>query len=323
MADRVNDQHWMDLAAEVAASGYPMPNPHVGCVLVKDGVEVGRGFHDHAGGPHAEVVALGQAGSKAQGATAYVTLEPCNHTGRTGPCSQALIEAKVARVVIGVADPNPVASGGVAVLRGAGIEVDFIDNPASAEACNRWWLTAIKQGRPYLVLKAAVGLDGRLALPDGTSKWITSEPARTAGHVLRARCGAVLVGARTFVLDRPELTARIPGVVNQPRRLVWDPQQSISEADLNGFSRLTASEPQALLEELFQIGVRGLLIEGGAVTLSKFVDSGLVNQVDLFVAPKVLGEGPTWFSGQAKIQELGLALRHVEQLGPDAHLCFF
>jgi len=221
----ITDRAAMARALELAARGRGTvaPNPLVGAVVVRDGRVVGEGWHRVAGGPHAEVAALADAGPPAAGSTVFVTLEPCAHTGRTGPCTTALLAAGVARVVVAVADPNPVAAGGAEVLRAAGVpvEVGLLGDEAARQ--NRAFLFAVTRGRPLVVLKAAVSLDGRIAAADGTSRWITGPQARARAHELRADAGAVLVGAGTAVADDPRLTVRLPGwAVRQPLRVVLD-----------------------------------------------------------------------------------------------------
>jgi diaminohydroxyphosphoribosylaminopyrimidine deaminase / 5-amino-6-(5-phosphoribosylamino)uracil reductase len=309
----------MRRAIELSRGGFPAPNPHVGCVLERDGQIAGEGFHQFAGGSHAEVVALQNAGEAARGATAYVTLEPCNHQGLTPPCSLALIEAGVARVAIACADPNPKAAGGAAVLRDAGIEV--VEGVLEDEAAkvNRQFLTAMRLSRPFVVAKAAISLDGRIALPSGESKWITGDEARQEAHRLRAQCGCVLVGRGTVEADNPLLTARLEGVVNQPLRVVLDPQGSL-RGDENVFTGEGESvhivrraqrpnqielevegglfSPQDILAALRAKKQTGVLIEGGSKTIAGFLDAGLVDRLELFVAPRLLGAGPSWFESR-------------------------
>lgn len=293
----------MRRAIALSRRGMPAPNPHVGCVIVRDGEVVGEGYHHYTGDLHAEANALNAAGEAARGATAYVTLEPCNHFGRQPPCSEALIAAGVARVIVACPDPNPKAAGGLAKVAAAGIETKIGFLEAEAAAVNQQFLFAVRHRRPRVVLKAAASLDGRIALPSGESQWITGEAARKEGHRLRVECGAVLVGRRTVELDDPQLTARIPGVVNQPLRVVLDPH-----ARLKGTERVfDASAPTrhvtgpidlpALLSDLYESGVKGLLVEGGAVTAASFVRANLVDRLELFLAPKVLGDGPSWLQG--------------------------
>ena len=312
----MSEPDWMERSVLLSRKGFPAPNPHVGCVIVRDGGVVGEGYHEYAGGPHAEIVALQIAGEKAKGATAYVTLEPCNHHGRTPPCSEALIHAEVARVVYAVSDPNPVAVGGASRLREAGIEVVKSDIGPDAEGANLKWLWAMKHLRPYVVAKAAISLDGRIAKSDGSSKWITGIEARTGAHRLRAECGAVLVGKRTVELDDPELSVRHVQAHNAPCRIVLDPRGELDGGHKvfqnPGALRIVEHETrqgdlacpvlngrvdlQQLMPRLFALGITSLLVEGGAQTLSSFIELNLVNRLELFVAPKLLGEGPAWFS---------------------------
>ena len=324
------DEELMARAVALSRHGFPAPNPHVGCVVAKGGKIFGEGFHDHAGGPHAERVALNQAGREAEGADVYVTLEPCNHFGRTPPCSDALIEAKVKRVVIACADPNPRAYGGAEKLRAAGIEVVMGLLEKEAASANELFLESMRLKRPVVVVKAACSLDGRVALPSGESKWITGQEARRMGHVLRARCGAVLVGYRTVIADDPELTARIDGVWNQPLRIVIDPDNRLAgtEKVFNDQAETlhVTGRPvdlNALLRELFGKGRTGLLVEGGGRTIGGFFNERLVDEVELFVAPKILGSGPSWLEGYG-LARLDLAPR-MEGLdlafaGTDLHL---
>lgn len=310
-------------AIQLSKNGWPAPNPRVGCVVVRDGEVVGEGWHHYAGGPHAEVVALEKAGPRAAGADVYVTLEPCNHFGRTPPCSHALIRAGVRRVVVATRDPNPkVAGGGAEALRAAGIAVEFGDGAAEAAAVNRHWLLAVERGRPYVVVKAAASLDGRIALPTGESRWITSERSRRVGHRLRAEMGAVLVGRRTVELDDPALTARLPGVRRQPAAVVIDPRRRLTGDEkclanpdravwVVAEERREPADPrqlglpapagrlnlEALLEALHERGFTGVLVEGGAHTASSFLAAGIVDRIDLFIAPKMLGDGPSWLQG--------------------------
>jgi diaminohydroxyphosphoribosylaminopyrimidine deaminase/5-amino-6-(5-phosphoribosylamino)uracil reductase len=334
------DAEFMRRAIEVSRNGFPAPNPHVGCVVVLNGEIVGEGFCNHAGGRHAEANALVAAGDRAQNATAYVTLEPCNHFGRTPPCSEALIKAGVKRVVIASADRNPIAAGGASRLREAGIEVDEGVLEAEAAEANPQFLFAVRHRRPRVVVKAAMSLDGRIALPSGESKWITGPEARAEGHRLRAECGAVLVGRCTVETDDPQLTARILGVVNQPLRIVLDPAHRLKGnervfddqaptlhvrpgGDLDVPQQVGQLDLQALLDQLFNRGVTGILVEGGAKTVSAFFRAGLVDQVELFVAPKLLGDGPSWLQG-LELPRLAdapeLSIEHSRTVGRDLWL---
>ncbi len=308
----------MARAIELSKNGFPAPNPHVGCVIEKNGEIVGEGFHNHAGGPHAEINALAQAGHRSNGATVYTTQEPCNSLGRTGPCSEALIEAGVARVVSAVSDPNPKMTGGNQRLRQAGIEVIESVLQAEAEKANLPWLTSVRRGTPYVVGKSGISMDGRTALASGESKWITGSRARTQAHILRAECGAVLVGTRTVEIDDPELTVRHVVAPNQPLRIVIDRHHKLNSYkvfdDQAPFLRVTESavgptdlevnfngkdiDLSDLLTKLFQRGITSFLIEGGAYTLSTFLEAKLIDRLELFMAPKILGNGPSWVNGE-------------------------
>ena len=218
------DQAMMRRALELAGRGLytTTPNPRVGCVLSRNDHVVGEGWHERAGGPHAEIVALERAGQEAAGATAYVTLEPCNHTGRTPPCTAALARAKVARVVAAMRDPNPQAGGGEAALAAAGIRFESGLLEREARELNLGFISRVTRGRPWVRLKAAATLDGRTALADGTSQWITGAEARRDGHRWRARACAVLTGIGTVKADDPHLTVREIDTPRQPLRVIVD-----------------------------------------------------------------------------------------------------
>ncbi|HEX5543391.1 MAG TPA: bifunctional diaminohydroxyphosphoribosylaminopyrimidine deaminase/5-amino-6-(5-phosphoribosylamino)uracil reductase RibD [Micromonospora sp.] len=341
MAD-VSIDEAMRRAITLAARGLgtTSPNPMVGCVLLDAaGQPVGEGFHAYAGGPHAEIVALAQAGERARGGTAVITMEPCNHTGRTGPCTAALIRAGVARVVIGVTDPNPVAAGGERALREAGIRVDVGVRMAEAEAMNIAWLIAVRRGRPYVIWKYAATLDGRSAATDGTSMWITSEEARIDVHALRGTVDAVLVGVGTVLADDPRLTVRNLRdgtlAIRQALRVVVD-SAGRTPADArvrDGAARTwvaTAAEVgtgsdgrvdlPALLAALYRRGVRSVLLEGGPTLAGAFLAAGLVDKVVGYVAPKLLGSGaPALADAGVRTISDAIDLEFVEitQVGPD------
>lgn len=323
------NERWMRRAIALSKRGFPEPNPHVGCVIVADGKVVGEGYHDHAGGPHAEAMALEKAGDRARGADVYVTLEPCNHYGRTPPCSRALVTAGVRRVFVAVADPNPKAAGGAETLQAAGIEVVMGLLAEEAAEANRLFLSSLALGRPYVVVKAAVSLDGKTALPNGESKWITGPRARAEGHRLRAECGAVLVGRKTVEQDDPQLTARIPGVVHQPLRIVLDPSARLSRnyrvfsGDAETWHVTGAIDLHELLARLGRSGRIGLLVEGGATTIGRFLAEDLVDEVRLFVAPKIFGQGQNWASGyeaESLANLLDFRLKNTKMIGEDTEI---
>ncbi len=291
----------MDRALQVAerARGRVSPNPFVGCVIVSDGRVVGEGATQPPGGPHAEVMALAAAGEHARGATAYVTLEPCDHTGRTPPCSLALIDAGVSRVVIALADPNPVARGGADRLRAAGVQVDLDVAPDAARRQNEVFLHGLSAGRPFVVAKTASSLDGFIADRDGRSQWITSPWAREHGQLLRAEVDAVLVGSGTALADDPALTVRIQGWDGpQPLRVVLDRRGRLAGRQLalltDGLADtvvLDAPTPAAVLADLWDRGVRSVLLEGGAGVVGAFLSAGLVDRFEIHLGGVILGEG--------------------------------
>jgi diaminohydroxyphosphoribosylaminopyrimidine deaminase/5-amino-6-(5-phosphoribosylamino)uracil reductase len=319
-AERVAaERRAMARARELAGSvlGATSPNPPVGAVvLAADGTPVGEGATAPPGGPHAEVVALARAGERARGGTAVVTLEPCAHSGRTGPCADALLAAGVARVVVAVPEPTELAGGGTARLAAGGVDVELGVEQAEAEAgALAAWLTGVREHRPFVVWKVAATLDGRVAAADGTSRWITGEQARAAVHRLRATCDAVVVGSGTALTDDPQLTVRdADGQVTgrQPLRVVVDRRDRLpagarvlDDAAPTLVSR--APSPGALLAELFERDVRRVLLEGGPTLAAAFLRTGLVDEAVVHLAPTLLGAGPT-LVGDLGISTIGDAL---------------
>ncbi|MEU1800934.1 bifunctional diaminohydroxyphosphoribosylaminopyrimidine deaminase/5-amino-6-(5-phosphoribosylamino)uracil reductase RibD [Streptomyces sp. NPDC019937] len=344
----------MRRAVELAARGlgHTSPNPVVGCVILDaEGQQAGEGWHQRAGGPHAEVHALRAAGERARGGTALVTLEPCNHTGRTGPCAQALIDAGIARVRYAVADPTAQARGGAATLAAAGVDVAPGPLADEAAAVNEAWLTAMRRGRPFVLWKYAATLDGRSAAADGTSRWITSAPARADVHRLRAEADAVLVGSGTLRADDPHLAVRDRDGVTQPLRVAVDTDATALKPDARILDdaaptliavaedadtgrlppgaetlRLPRAEAGrgldigALLAALHDRGVRSVLLEGGPTLAGAFLAAGAVDKVVGYLAPVLLGAGPAALA-DAGITTIARALRletaDVTRLGPD------
>lgn len=302
MAQFAQEYDAMQRALALAASpGVPLwPNPRVGCVLLApDGEVVAEGYHRGAGNPHAEVEALTAAGDRARGATAVVTLEPCNHTGRTGPCSEALVAAGVRRVVVAQRDPNPVAQGGLDTLTAAGIEVDAGLLAEDAEALNRAWTFAHRNGRPFVTWKLATTLDGRSAASDGTSRWVSSAAARRDTHVLRAQCDTMLVGTNTVAVDDPQLTVRDPDgepLLRQPLRVVMGNRDLPGDRrvfdDVAETVQLRTHDPRTALETLYRDhGRHHVFLEGGPKLAAAFLKAGLVDEVVAYVAPMLLGGG--------------------------------
>ncbi|MEO3804103.1 bifunctional diaminohydroxyphosphoribosylaminopyrimidine deaminase/5-amino-6-(5-phosphoribosylamino)uracil reductase RibD [Nonomuraea sp. B1E8] len=354
------DAAHMARAIELAGRGRgtTSPNPVVGCVVLDAAGQVaGEGFHAYAGGPHAEIVALAQAGERARGGTAYVTLEPCDHTGRTGPCSRALLDAGIARVVIAVTDPNPKAAGGAARLRAHGVPVTSGVLAGAAERGNEEWLTYARLGRSHVTWKFAATLDGRSAAEDGTSQWITSPEARADVHRMRAAADAIVAGIGTVLADDPSLTARPPGHdgedgpargVRAPLRVVIDtegrtPQHArvlddraptlvaVADDTRTGLKadllRLPRHEDgldlRALLRELAAREVVGVFLEGGPTLAGSFVRQGLADRVLAYVAPALLGSGSAAL-GSAGVGTIGeihrLTFDDFSLIGPDLRL---
>lgn len=292
----MTDAELLERAADLAAPWRTFPNPRVGCVIVDSaGVIVGEGAHHEAGGPHAEIHALAQAGDRARGGTAYVTLEPCAHTGRTGPCTEALIAAGIARVVVAVPDPDPVAAGGSVVLRDHGVRVDVVPSEPAA-AVNEHWLHAMRAHRPFVTLKLATSLDGRVAAAAGHETQISGTEAGRLVHALRARVDGILVGAGTAIVDDPALTARGVPVQRQPRRFIMGRRPLPTTLQmLTGPEpglQLRTHDPEEALGILHGLEIRHLVIEGGPTIARAFVEAGLVDELLWITAPVVLGSGP-------------------------------
>ena len=351
-----SDRAFMARALELAARGLETttPNPRVGAVLVRDGAVIGEGWHQRAGAAHAEINALADAaarGGDARGATMYVTLEPCNHTGRTPPCSDALIVAGVVRVVAAMADPHAVAANGAERLRTAGIVVDIGVGEAEARELNLGFISRVTRGRPWVRLKAAASLDGRTALANGESQWITGEAARADGHRYRARACAILTGIGTVLADNPRLTVRSDAVSRQPLRVVVDrnaktpPKARIVAGGGTLIATNGARNPAwpgdvdvlalpereghldlaALLRELAARGVNELHVEAGSGLSGALIAAGLVDELLLYLAPCLLGDrarGIARFpAGLERLADrIALSIRSVERIGEDLRL---
>jgi diaminohydroxyphosphoribosylaminopyrimidine deaminase/5-amino-6-(5-phosphoribosylamino)uracil reductase len=345
------------IALAARGIGATSPNPVVGCVIVDAaGAVVGEGFHERAGGPHAEIVALRDAGTRARGATAVVSLEPCNHTGRTPPCSRALVEAGVVRVVVAVRDPYRRAAGGAETLLDSGVEVEVGVLAAEAERVNEAWLTYVRRGRPFVTWKLGASLDGRVAAADGSSRWVTGAASRADAHRLRAESDAVLVGSGTALADDPHLAVRKAQVRRaQPLRVVVDTEarlppgarvlddaaptlvvvaEDADAADLDKAGAQLVRLPRApagpgldlaaLLAELHDREVVSVLLEGGPTLAGSFLAEGLVDRVVAYVAPLLVGGGglPALAgSGAASIDAaLRLRIDDITRTGPDVRI---
>ncbi|HFG6933860.1 TPA: bifunctional diaminohydroxyphosphoribosylaminopyrimidine deaminase/5-amino-6-(5-phosphoribosylamino)uracil reductase RibD [Acinetobacter baumannii] len=352
MSELKQDQYWMQQAIELAKRGLysTKPNPNVGCAIVKDDQLIGEGFHPKAGQPHAEVFALRQAGEQAQGATAYVTLEPCAHYGRTPPCAEALVKAQVKKVVVACPDPNPLVAGkGVQILKNAGIEVEIGICEDLAAQLNQGFLKAMSTGMPYVRLKVASSLDGRTAMASGESKWITGSAARQDVQHWRAISGAVITGIETVIADDCQLNVRSLHNVDietvaQPKRVILDRRGRLpltakilenpetvmvmgpyrqELADL-GVIQLEIQPLKTLLQTLSkQYQIYDVLIEAGATLSSAFLQEGLIDEMISYVAPTLLGQSArAMFNADFEYmaQQLRFKLLDVTQLDQDIRL---
>ena len=352
------DISYMTRALRLAERGLytTTPNPRVGCVLVQDGHVVGEGWHERAGEPHAEIHALRQAGTRAHDATAYVTLEPCSHHGRTPPCADALIQARVKRVVVALRDPNPLVAGqGLARLQQAGIHVQTGLLESEAIELNRGFVARMLSGRPWIRTKLAMSLDGRTALNNGVSQWITGEAARLEGQKLRARACAVMTGSGTVLADNPQLTVRAFDTERQPLRVVIDSRlQTPLEAQIltQGETLIvTASDELSKIKALQDRGIevircaagnqvdllgtvallaeRGcneLMVEAGAVLNGALLQAGLIDEIIIFQAPLLLGDSARGLFHLPEIthmqQRRRLYLHDSRRFGDDLRLIF-
>lgn len=325
------DRALLRRAARLAECGPAAdPNPRVGAIVSRDGIVLGQGWHRVAGTPHAEVVALAEAGDAAAGAVAHVTLEPCAHRGRTPPCVRALLDAGIGKVVYAVADPTRAAGGGAATLRAAGVEVIGPVPGTAAHDLNPHWDFSVRHGRPFVTLKLATTLDGRVAAADRTSRWITGREARIDVHRRRATAGAIAVGTGTLIADDPSLTVRDEHdrpLPRQPLRLGVGTRELPTglRARGPGFHQLSTHAPREVLEFLASEQVHHLWLEGGPTLAAAFVRAGLVDELLVYVAPMLLGTGPSSF-GSLGIDTISAARRlrplGRQPLGEDLLLSF-
>ena len=352
------DHDYMGRALRLAHRGLYTtdPNPRVGCVIVDDKGIAGEGWHQRAGGPHAEIHALRRAGERARGATAYVTLEPCSHHGRTPPCADALVEAGVHRVVAAMADPNPLVSGnGFRKLREAGVAVKTGVLEAQAKALNPGFIKRMSTGKPYVRVKLAMSLDGRTAMADGESQWITSAAAREDVQKLRARSSAVMTGIGTVLHDNPSLNVRLsadalgtPGAVRQPLRVVLDSQcrfpRDAGMLKLDGNTLLLTScenteswaeklevvqlpaangrvDLPAAMDLLAQREINEIQVEAGAVLNGALLEAGLVDEIIIYMAPHLMGDNGRGLFHLPALrhmdQRIGLQITDIRAVGQD------
>ncbi len=355
----MQDIRWMARALALAARGRGLtsPNPMVGALLVRDGTLVAERFHERAGGPHAEAAVLAEAGERGRGATLYVTLEPCNHVGRTPPCVEAIVRAGVRRVVAATGDPNPrVKGGGAAALAAAGVEVSMGCLEREARELNHVFFTAVERQRPHVTLKWAMTLDGKIAAFDGKSRWITGEAARRETHRLRSRSDAIVTGIGTVLADDPALTVRLEQPwPREPYRVVVDsrarlplhatlletgrparvvvavgedaPAPRVAALESSGVTVLQCKSREGrvdvadLCARLFALDVTAVLLEAGRALTGAFVQAGLVDRVAVFIAPKLLGgaaaPSPVGGPGLALADALRLTDLTTRPLGDD------
>lgn len=326
------DEKYMDLALELAEKGrgYVNPNPMVGAVVIKDGEIVGKGWHKFYGGPHAEVYALDEAGEKAEGATIYVTLEPCSHFGKTPPCAEKIKKMKIKKCVIACLDPNPIVAGrGKKILEEAGIEVVVGVREKEAKELNKVFMKYITEKNPYLFLKCSITLDGKIATNERDSKWITNEKSREKVQFLRHEYMGIMVGINTLINDNPRLTARIENGVN-PFRIVVDPHlrtplesNFVNMADDNKSIIVTSKENEKndkitelenknvkiiymegfnfsvheILKKIGELKIDSVLLEGGSYLISKAFKENRIDGGEIFIAPKILGGGLPFIDG--------------------------
>jgi diaminohydroxyphosphoribosylaminopyrimidine deaminase/5-amino-6-(5-phosphoribosylamino)uracil reductase len=346
----------MARALELAERGLytTTPNPRVGCVIVQDDEIVGEGWHERAGRPHAEAIALTAAGGRARGATAYVTLEPCAHHGRTPPCTRALVDAGIERVVAAMSDPNPLVSGkGLASLRHAGLAVDVGIMEEEARELNCGFVSRMSRGRPWVRVKIAASLDGRTALSNGRSRWITGPEARRDGHHWRARACAVLTGIGTVKADDPELNVRDVATTRQPVRIVVDSRlETPREARVLGRGTLIATtmnettrsrafdakgaalfalpdldgevDLAALMRELARRNMNEVHVEAGARLNGALLQASLIDELVVYLAPSLLGSGARAMFDVPEVRELAerrqLDVRDVRMIGGDVRV---
>ena len=332
---KTKDERFMKLALQEAAKAdhKVFPNPKVGAIVVHDDNIISRGYHQKYGERHAEAIAIDKLDRSITNATLYVTLEPCSHIGKRSPCTEIIKSKMFSRVVIAANDPNPKASGGAKILRENNIEVVENVFPEGSKKLNRRFFTFFEKKRPYVILKIASTLDGFIAELDGTSKWITGEKSRQSVHKLRSTCDAILVGRKTVEADDPSLTSHGHG--KNPKIIILDPRNRLDkkfkilfENPIIFSGKNLKNNPQKnityILDELYSKSYQTLLVEGGGETISSFLDSNLFDELHIYYAPKLLGNGKPLYSGYNKLtKDYKLELNNIDHFGNDIKVVFF
>ena len=329
------DKFFMNIALDEArkASDMVYPNPRVGCVIVQNGEIVSKGHHKQYGGPHAEVDAINNCEVELNKATMYVTLEPCNHEGKTPPCTELIDSQKFERIVIACKDPNPVINKGLQALIKKGLTIDFNVCEDEAKFINKRFFTYHEKKRPYVILKYASTLDGFIAEESGHSKWITSKKSRHSVHVLRSSCDAILVGRKTIEADNPSLTSHNAG--SDPRIVILDPSkkinkdyQSLKNNTIHFTSELTGKTRedniQIILTKLHSLNIQSVLVEGGATTLTSFINHETFDEMHVYYAPKLIGKGISIYNTTKEIHDfLNLEVVKHENFDNDIKITYF
>lgn len=329
-----SDSYFMRLAIEEAIKGGSkvFPNPRVGAIIVSNDKIISSGYHEFFGGPHAETSVIKNIKSQFSEATLYVTLEPCNHRGKTSPCSDLIKPENFSRVVIGTSDPNPAAKGGIDTLRSKGIKVDVNILQDECRKINRRFFTFHEKKRPYVILKIASTMDGFIAQKNGHSKWITNEKSRNAVHQLRSSCDAILVGNNTVTKDNPKLTSH--GVGKNPKILLFkgfkNEKSKINVLENDPIiipKRDLSADPKdnikTILDLMYEKSLQTLLVEGGGITFSTFFDSNFYDEVQVYYAPKIIGEGLSFYNNKSSLEkDLGLTLHKIENFENDIKITY-
>ena len=332
---KTKDERFMKLALQEAAKAdhKVFPNPKVGAIVVHDDNIISRGYHQKYGERHAEAIAIDKLDRSLTNATLYVTLEPCSHIGKRSPCTEIIKSKMFSRVVIAANDPNPKASGGAKILRENNIEVVENVLPEGSKKLNRRFFTFFEKKRPYVILKIASTLDGFIAELDGTSKWITGKKSRQSVHKLRSTCDAILVGRKTVEADDPSLTSHGHG--KNPKIIILDPKNRLNKKFKILFKnpiifsgKNLKNSPQKnityILDELYSKSYQTLLVEGGGETISSFLDSNLFDELHIYYAPKLLGNGKPLYSGYNKLtKDYKLKLNKIDHFDNDIRVVFF